>query len=95
MQVVDVDRILDRIQSELISLPDHLPAVNASSGKPHGKAIRVMVAARFLIRPAGLRHRGAAELATPDNQCAVEQPALLEILEQGRRRLVDGVAVLL
>ena len=38
-------------------------------------------------------NRRAAELAAPDHQRVVEQAALLEIVDQGRRRLVGVVAL--
>ena len=50
------------------------------------------------LRPSagiGLDHRRAAELAAPDDQRVVEQPALLQVLDQRRRRLVGRAAVAL
>src|SRR5262245_8571960 len=35
-----------------------------------------------MIAAAALRHRGAAELAAPDDQGIIEQPALLQIHHQ-------------
>ena len=45
----------------------------------------MMVAA---VVAAALHHRRAAELAAPDDERIVEQPALLEILDEGRAGLV-------
>ncbi len=43
---------------------------------------------------AFLGHRGAAELAAPDDERVVEQSALFQVLEQARDRLVGRAAVL-
>ena len=58
------------------------------------EAVRVVVAAQERRAAAGLVHRRAAELAAPDDQRLVEQPALLQVLEQGRDRPVDLLALL-
>ena len=65
---MDVDFVLDRIQSEIIGLSDNLSAFDSTSGKPHGKAVRVVIASWFFIRPAHLGHGCASELATPNYQ---------------------------
>ena len=51
----------------------------------------MMVAAQELRAGALLVHRRAAELAAPDDQRLVEQPAGLEVLDQRRDRLVDSL----
>ena len=43
---------------------------------------------------AALNHRSAAKLTAPDDESRIEQPALLEILDQCRAGLVRVVAVL-
>ncbi len=53
----------------------------------------MMVAAVIVGGELALAVDGAAELAAPDDQRVVEQAALLEVGDQGRRRLV-GVAAL-
>ena len=67
------------------------PAANAAAGQPHRVAVDVMVAADQLAR---LAHRRAAELAAPDHERVFQQPALLEIGHQRRRRPVDFAAAL-
>ena len=61
-------------------------ALHAAAGQPHGEAVVVVVAAVDLAGVGALLRqldRGrAAELAAPDDQRVVEQPALLEIREQ-------------
>src|SRR5205085_1694170 len=70
LKVMNVDLVLDRVQSKIVCLSDHLPAFCAASREPHGITVRVMVASRLFIRPAHLAHRCSAELATPDDQGA-------------------------
>ena len=67
-----------------------MPALDAAAGQPHGEAVEVVVAAdEFAARFA---HRRAAELAAPDDERVVEQPALLEVGEQRGDGLVGLAA---
>ena len=49
------------------------------------------------LRPAeggiGFDHRGATELAAPDDEGFIEQPALFEVLDEGGGGLVGGAAI--
>ena len=56
-----------------------------------------MVAPGLVLVPRrqGLRQRRASELAAPDHQRILEQPALLQVLYQRRRRLIRRPAGLL
>ena len=87
VQVVDVDLVLDRLEAELVGRA-------VRRGRPSRrrrpatrvKPVVVVVAAVDLagVR-AGVRQldrRRAAELAAPDDQRVVEQPALLQVGEQ-------------
>ena len=53
----------------------------------------MMVAAVVLLRQAALRVDRAAEFAAPDDQRLVEQPALLEVLDQAVAGLIDVAAL--
>ena len=53
----------------------------------------MVIAAVVVRRQLALRIDRAAEFAAPDDQRVVEQPALLQILNQRRGRLI-GVAAL-
>ena len=94
LQVVDVDAVglFGRIEAQLVGLADRLAGLDAAAGQPHGVGFDVVVAAD---RAAHLAHRRAAEFSAPDHQRLVEQPALLEVVEQSRTRLVDLTAGLL
>jgi hypothetical protein len=49
-----------------------LAGLDAAAGQPHGEGVDVVVAADAV---AIFAHRGAAELAAPDDERVVEQPA--------------------
>ena len=55
-----------------------------AAGQPDGHGLVVVVAA-----VAPLRHRGAAELAGPDDQGLVQHPSLLQVDDQGHAGAVD------
>ena len=46
---------------------------HAAAGKPHGEAVRMMIA------PAALRHRCATKFAAPHDERFIKQPTRLEI----------------
>ena len=60
-----------------------IPALDAAAGHPDRKALDVVVAA------VALGHRRPAELAAPDHQRLVEHAALLQVLDERGRSLVD------
>ena len=88
MQAPDVERFLDGGGAEFVGLSDADTALDAAAGHPHGEAVAVVVAAGAL---GVLGCRLAAELTPPNDERLVEQPALIEILQQCGDRLV-GVA---
>ena len=66
-----------RIGTGGVGLAHHLPAANAASRKHHAVASRPMVAAGVLVDL-----RRAAEVTHPDDQCAIEEPTFLQVIQQ-------------
>ena len=64
-------------------------ALDAAAGQPRAEAVGVVVAADVLLV---LDDRQAAHLAAPVDDGRVEQPALLEVADQGRRGPIDLAA---
>ena len=93
VQVVDVDRIPDDVVAEIVGRAVGDPGPDAAAGQPDGEAAGMMVAAVVVGRQPALAVDGSAELAAPDDQRVVEQPALLEVPDQCRRGAI-GVAAL-
>src|SRR5262245_34418300 len=91
VEVVDMNPILDDLESQLIGLAICDPGLDTAAGQPHREGIGMMIAA---VRAAALHHGSPAEFASPDHQCVVEQPALLEVLDQGCTGLIRHLAVL-
>ena len=83
VQVVDVDDVLHGGVAEFVGGAVGDAALDAAAGHPDREALDVVVAA------VALGHRGAAELAAPDDEGVVEHPALLQVLDQRRGALVD------
>src|SRR5262245_60472029 len=79
VNIVNVRPVLLGAQANGVGGADHLPALDAATGQPHREAMWVVVAPG---RP--LTHRRASELAAPDNERFVQQPARLEVLQQAR-----------
>jgi hypothetical protein len=86
---VDVDGVLGDGEAQFVGFAESDAWTDAAAGQPHGVAIDVMIAARGL---AAFAHRRAAELTAPDDQCFVQQSALLEIFDQGGRPAIDFAA---
>src|SRR5262245_50601683 len=77
---VDVAEVIggfDGPQADGVGGADDLPALDAAAGEPQGEAEIVVVASLPVL---GLRR--AAELAAPEHERGVEEPAALEVLQE-------------
>ena len=88
VQVVDMDFVLHGFRAEFVSGAVSLAALDATACDPCAHCAAVVVAARRVVAIAILCD-GAAEFAAPDDERLVKQPALLEILDEGRRGCVN------
>ena len=70
MQVMHMHLLIHGPQDQIIGGSDDLTTLDAASSHPHGESGRVMIAAIALFT-----HWRAAELATPDHQGLIQQPA--------------------
>ena len=94
LDVVDVYGVVDDVEAQLVGRAQGEAGLDAAAGEPHGEGLRVVVAAELAAeRGVRLDHRRPAELAAPDHQRVVEQPALLEVAHQGGTGAV-GLAAL-
>ena len=93
VEVVDLDRVLDDVVGEVVGLAVDEARLDAAAGQPDREAARVMVAAVIRGGELALRVDRPAELAAPDDQRVVEQPALLEVLDECGGGLVGVVAL--
>src|SRR5436305_1413201 len=78
VQVVAVGRVLDGLVRPLVAGAVGDAAADAAAGEPGGEGERVVVAP---LAPLAARH--PAELGGPDDDRVVEQPARLQVVEQG------------
>ncbi len=93
IQVVDVAGVRRDVVAEVVGFAVRNAPLDAAAGQPHAEVARVMVAAVVFPGQGSLRIDGASEFSAPDHQCAIEQAALLEVGQQGRRRLVGVVTL--
>ena len=90
LEVVDRDHVLHGPVSELVGRAVGITGLESASGQPQREAVAVVVAA---VGP--LRDREPAELAGPEDDGRVEQPALLEVLDEcGARAVGPGAEAL-
>src|SRR5262245_59269911 len=87
MDVVNVETIFHRVQTELIGFANDLAALNSATGHPHGKTGWVVIAAITFFT-----HRRAAKFAAPYDERGLEQTARFEVSEQTGDRLIHGAA---
>ena len=94
VQVVNVNWIFHHIVAEVVSLAVDNPRLDAGARHPEREALGMVVAAVVVAGELALAIDGPAELAAPDHQRVVEQPALLEVGDQREgwpgRRLDTG-----
>src|SRR5262249_24498397 len=93
VEVVDVDGVLNDVVAVVVGLAVDDARLDAAAGQPEGEAAAVVVAAVVVPGQPTLAVDGAAELAAPDHQRVVEQPAPLHVHHQRRRRPVDVAAL--
>ncbi len=93
LHVVHVNRILDDVVGIVVSAAQTHAGLHAAAGKPHREAARMMIAPVVVGSELSLGIHGTAEFPTPDYERIFQQAALLQVLNQSRRRLI-GVAAL-
>src|SRR4051794_12656948 len=69
-------------------------ALDAAASHPHGKTADMMVATGSRLGHVALGHRRAPEFTAPNHERLVEHPALFQVHDQGRTRLVGRFAQL-
>lgn len=90
VQVVNVDLVLDRIETQFVGLAMVDATFNSTSGEPHGEGIGVVIPAIG----SSLGHWSAAKFASKDDEGVFQHAALFEVFDQGSAGLVDIFAVL-
>ncbi len=93
LQIVDMHGILDDVVAIVVGLPDADAGLDSTSGHPHGKTARMMVAAVVRVCQLALAVDGPAEFATPHHESLIQKPSLLQILNQRCRSLVGSFAL--
>ena len=84
-----MDGIAGDVVTEIIGGAVGDAGLDSSTGDPHAKVARVMIAPIILAREFTLTVNRAAEFAAEDHKRIVEQTTLLEILHQRGGRLIS------
>ena len=84
MQVVHVDRILNGAITKLIGGTVRQSTAHAPARHPHGKSLRMVIAAVLVFR-----HRRPTEFGSPQYQRVFQEPTSSEVVEQARDRAID------
>src|SRR5437588_12205806 len=80
LKVVDVHRLVDDVEAEVVGFAIGHAAPDAAASQPDRERLRMVIAAEAATeRRVALDHRRSAELAAPDDERVVEQAAPLEI----------------
>src|SRR5262249_30961677 len=93
VEIVDVDGITDDVVAVIVGFAVADAGLDAAAGKPHAEAAAVVVAAMIGGGELALAVYGPAELPAPEDQGIVQEAALLEVLDQGGRGLIDILAL--
>src|SRR5205809_3976210 len=88
MKVVDTDPLLDGLVPQIISRTQRHAASHSAPGHPNGEPAGIMVASGRPRVVPDLGQRHPSKLTAPNDQCAVQQTALLQIFEKSSSRLV-------
>ena len=82
------DRVLRDVVAEVVGRAVNQARFHSAARRPERETARMMVAAKIVLLDFALGISRAAKLAAPDHQRVVEQPALLEVFDQGGAGLV-------
>ena len=83
MQVMDADRLVDRVITEFVGGSVAEPGLHPATGEPESESLGMMTASSC---PLTLGR--STELGTPDDQRVLEQTSLFQVGDQPRDRLV-------
>ena len=83
-----MNRVFDDVVTKVVRLAVVEAGFYATARHPHRETARVMVATVIVFQKNPLAIYGASEFAAPDHQRIVQQPALLQILDQRRTGLI-------
>ena len=93
MQVTDGHRILQNVVAEVVRLAVRYSPLDATAGQPDRKAAGMVIAAVVVALQLPLAVDRATEFTGEDHHRVVEQPALLQVLQECRGWLVDVQAL--
>src|SRR6266540_3402176 len=93
LQVEDADRVRDDVVAVIVGLANRNAFLDAAAGYPHREIARVMIAPVIGLGQLALAIDRAPEFPAPDDQRVVEHAALLQILNERRRRLIRALAL--
>ena len=89
LEVVNVDGLIDDVETEIVGGAVGHAAFDAAAGHPDGEGFTVVVAAVFVAVGLALRVGRAAEFAAPDDERLIEEAAWFEVLDQCGAGLID------
>ena len=89
VEIMDAYPILRCLMADLIGITVNDPTFHATASHPKAETVGTMVASSGCASITDLRKRHSSKLASPDDQCVVEETALLKVLQQCCCRLVS------
>jgi hypothetical protein len=90
VQVVDVHRFRHGVESKLVCLAVNMTGLDTASRQPDTETAVVVVTS--VISP--LNHRRPSKLASPDDECFIQQSPLLEITNERGTRFISVECIL-
>src|SRR3954451_22303588 len=93
VQVVQVNRVFGDVVTEVVGAAVFHAAADTAAGQPDGKTAAVMVAAHARIAELALAEDRAAKFRVEEHEGILQQAALLKIVQEGSRRLIDVAAL--
>jgi len=94
LQIVDVDRVADRVPADRVGLAVGISTAYSTACHEERKGVWMMIATGHArIADAVFSQWRPAKFAAANDQCFVEQPSLLQVLDQSGDRLVDHLGV--
>jgi len=88
LQIMNVNPVRGNVVAELVGRTVAHARLHPAAGEPNREAARMVVATVIVGRQSTLAINRPPELPSPNDQRVVQKPALLQIQNQRRRRLI-------
>src|ERR1043166_7496637 len=84
-----MNRVFGNVEGKIVGFPVANSRFDTATSQPHRKCFAVVIAAVVFLSQTALTVNSASKFSAPDNECILEQAALLQVRPQRGRALIN------